>query len=328
LDDRQIMFDVPPGTGEGISQAFMVPDTSVNDDGKEVPNGKQRVGKQALHMVVDEGTGFTSMAGRAGTTIVATLASAWSGQALGNLNAAKETKRLIDGGRVRVCCVINMQTSKGHLLFTDDLTSVGFTGRLVFMSAHDPLAPLDAPAWPGPLEFPIPPSYGLTISVFDYDPAIITEIRQIRHAVLTQSVEIDKRRSQYLLLQCKVAAILAIWEGRRTVDLDDWALARQVTDTSSAVLQHLSQIHLANEEVSLVTAAERRLRVNATAITNTLAIGWKHKILTRLKQGPLPWKGLKDIVAGGEHREHLRAALNEMVGDGVVIHDGSSYRLR
>ena len=162
---------------------------------------------------------------RNGTTIIGTLASAWSGEALGNLNASKETRRVIEGGRVRVTGVINMQAENGHQLLTPQFLSVGLTGRILFATAHDPGAPVvgQQPAWPGELTWPELSSFDQAVAKFSYTPAMELEVRTERHGVLTRTRAIDKRRSQAVLLRCKVAAVLAYWDGRADVSDDDSA---------------------------------------------------------------------------------------------------------
>jgi Bifunctional DNA primase/polymerase, N-terminal len=263
--DPLIDFEQKVGSGEGIAEFFLVPELRPDDEsGKLKPTGRRVVGKQALFMSVDEGTGFTNQAGRKGTTIVATLASAWSGESLGQLNAAAETRRLVQGGRVRICAVINMQDSNAYKLYTDDLESVGFTGRLLFASAHDASAPAAMPEWPGRLTFPVWPT-GLVNKFFTYDASIVDEIRSTRHAILTKRLVIDRRQSQYLLLRCKVAAILASWEDRLAISVDDWALATEVVSMSANLLTNLDHYHRNHQHVTAVTATAQRKIVDREA---------------------------------------------------------------
>ena len=303
-----------------------------DDDGKLKATGKRVIGKQALFMNVDEGTGFTNQAGRKGTTIIATLASAWSGESLGQLNAADETRRLVRGGRVRICAVINMQDTNGYKLYAEDLESVGFTGRLMFASAHDPSAPPpdEAPEWPGRLHWPIRGGSSMSNVYFTYDPAIVAEIKGTRHGILTRRVQIERRQSQYLLLRCKVAALLAVLDGRLQITVDDWALATEAITCSAAVLSNLDAVHSKQARVTAVSAASFKMEVTHEAESmhvRHLKIGWQAKLIERLrKRGPLPWKGLKDIV-DDTRRNDLRACLEAMVEDGVVAHDGARYRL-
>lgn len=257
--DPMIDFEQKVGSGEGIAEFFLVPELREDEDGKLKPTGRRVVGKQALFMNVDEGTGFTNQAARRGTTIISTLASAWSGESLGQLNANSETRRLVQGGRVRICAVINMQDSNGFKLYADDLESVGFTGRLLFATAHDDEAPAVRPSWPGRLGFPVWPG-GISNKFFSYDPPIVDEIHSTRHAILTRKMQIDRRQSQYLLLRCKVAALLAMWEDRMTVTVSDWALATDVIGASARVLSHLDLVRsLTLHDLAVTTATSRKV---------------------------------------------------------------------
>jgi hypothetical protein len=250
---------------------------------------------------------------------------------LGQLNAAAENRRLVHGGKVRVCAVINMQDSNGYKLYSDDLESVGFTGRLLFASAHDPNAPEvgDEPEWPGSLTWPIKAAGGTSNVYYSYAPEIVREIKTTRRGILTKSVQIARRESQYLLLRCKVAAILATWDGRLFVSVDDWQIATQIIDMSAAILSNLDAVRSKQLTVSAVTAAEFKMDVAAQALSlhvRHLAVGWRPKVLARLKLGPLPWKGLKDVVSS-EYRSDLRAVVNEMVAEGLLVLNGSNYEI-
>lgn len=331
--DPSIDFDQKVGSGEGIAEFFLVPELAFDDDGKAKPTGRRVIGKQALFMNVDEGTGFTSQAGRKGTTIIATLASAWSGEGIGQLNASDETRRLIRGGRVRICAVINMQDSNGYKLYTDDLESVGFTGRLMFATAHDPAAPTpdDAPQWPGELCWPVRAANLSGPVFFTYAPEIVAEIKMTRHGILTRRVRIERRQSQYLLLRCKVAALLAVLDGRLHVTVEDWRLATVAITCSASVLGNLDRVHSAQLEVTAVTAAAFKMKVAESAEAqhrNRLAVGWKPRVLDRLRsRGPQPWKGLKDLV-DQTRRSDLRLVVNEMVAEGILELTDGTYRIR
>ena len=314
--DPLIDFEQKVGSGEGIAEFFLVPELRPDDDGKLKATGKRVIGKQALFMNVDEGTGFTSQAGRKGTTIIATLASAWSGESLGQLNAADETRRLVRGGRVRICAVINMQDSNGYKLYSDELESVGFTGRLMFASAHDPSAPKDAPEWPGRLVWPIRGGSATGNVYFTYATSIVDEIKTTRHGILTGRVQIERRQSQYLLFRCKVAALLAVLDGRLDVSDDDWKLATEAITCSSAVLGHLDAVRSKQVHVTAVTAASFKMEVATEAETvhlRRLAVGWKTRVLDELRnKGPQPWKGLKGLVRA-DRRAMFRSIVDEMV---------------
>lgn len=323
----QIMMDLPIGSGEGIAQAFMVPEYAEDDNGKRTTTGRQVVGRQALHLVVDEGTAFVNQAERNGTTIVATLASAWSGQALGNLNASKETRRLIAGGRVRVTAVVNMQAENGHMLFTPQLESVGLTGRILFASAHDPAAPAEElPKWPGELTWPALSVIDQASGTFRYADEIVTEIRAERHGVLTRRKAINKRRSQVLLLRCKVAAVLAYWEGRLDVTVDDWRLAGQILETSGAVLRHLEDVkrlHDLNEDNRRAHARGIGDAIAETAKERRLIAELSTRIVARVPDEGIGRGVLERALTSKATRHRFEPALELAVANGyLTVADG------
>jgi hypothetical protein len=77
-NDKMILSDQSPGSGEGLIQAFL--DQEVNDKGKKAGPFSYKFSEvRAVHLTADEGTGLHEQAGRSGTTIMQTLCSAWSG---------------------------------------------------------------------------------------------------------------------------------------------------------------------------------------------------------------------------------------------------------
>lgn len=332
-DNNPIMFDAPIGSGEGIAQFFMIPEKKPNEDGKLKLTGRQVVGRQALHLVIDEGTAFVAQTQRRGTTIIGTLASAWSGSPLGALNADKETRRVISGGKVRVCVVINMQAVNGYKLFAEELESVGFTGRIVFASAHDPTAPpVDAlPDWPGPINWTAPPGFTVGTVELTYDDEIVQEIRRTRHGVLTGAVVVDKRRSQYGLLRCKVAGLFALWDERHHINVEDWELAGQLLDTSTAVLDHLAKLHATHEATQRTTRAQ--LRGQAEAISESeqerhAIAEMAQRILNRIPAGNegVGRADLRRAVANSKTRHRFDPAVDRLVADGYVTLDEGRIR--
>lgn len=242
-DVDDVMLDYPLGSGEGLVQSFFVPDVD-EESGK--PNGKQKVGKRALHFDIDEAMSLIGQAGRSGAIIVPTLCSAWSGKTLGQANADASRRRIIPAGKVRISCCMNMQASNGWRLFEDDIRAMGFPGRILFASAHDPHGTADA-TWEGSIPFPLLPAQNLLPTVLRYDPSITTEIKDRRLGVLNSTVMIDAAKSQHLLLQCKVAGLFALQDGRIDITLEDWSLAATLIDVSARTLDHMSHIKSQHE---------------------------------------------------------------------------------
>jgi hypothetical protein len=328
-DERVYMFDMPIGSGEGIAQAFMVPERKEDENGKEKFTGRQIVGKQALHFVVDESTGLVAQAQRKGTTIIPTLLSAWSGQTLGQLNASAETRRIVEGGRCRVAAVMNMQSSNAWMLFTEEMTTLGLTSRMLFANAHDPAAPDDDDLeWPGTLSFAVPVAVGRTQHV-TYDDAIARQLIAERRAVLRGGVG-DKATGHTSLLRCKVASILAVWEGRQHVTVDDWALAGMVVGTSARVLAHLDQlraVQVRNNREAAAAARGESEHVAETAKERRAIDDLSKRIIARVPPEGVGRRELMKALTSSSTRHRFEPALERAIESGRVrIDDGRLFQ--
>jgi len=314
--NEQVMMDYPIGSGEGLVQSFFVPEK----DGEGKLTGRQIVGKQGIHFSIDEGMALINQAARQGTTIIPTLTSAWSGMALGQANADPSRRRIIEGGRVRVAGVLNMQASNGWRLFEEQMAAMGFPGRIVFATAHDPTATGEPIEMPGPIRFPMLPIIGTGV-VLTYDPTISSEVSGRRLGVLTGEVAIDHQRSHELLARCKVASLLALQEDRRHVSESDWTIAGQIMESSGYVLDHLAAVkrhgdvtrrHSAamaqgEKEIIVEDVKERRGIARMTATiedkvrTNSIAVG-----------------KLRKAVSAASTRHRFEAALDLAIQKGAV----------
>lgn len=319
-DDGLVSFDIPLGSGEGIPQWFMVDE--VGEDGKRT--GKQVVGKTACHFVVDEATAFVATGQRKGATVAQTLTSAWSGSTLGQANADASTRRIIAGGRVRVCAALSMQSTNAHMLFSDELRALGFAGRLLFARAEDPGATLDGVEEVPVRAFPNLALFGAEHTVLEYDPAITAEIRAHRLGSLRMETDVDKTASQHLLLRCKIAGVLALHDGRRSVDTDDWTLAGTILSTSVAVQASLAELHRSHIERQRVTSATARGEAEAVVedVKERRAIAaLSDRIVQRVIEGPddglAPGK-LARALTSSATRHRFAPAIERAVHDGRI----------
>ena len=234
--DQGVRWDLPLGSGEGIPQAYMVP--KVDDNGKATK--EQVVGFRAAHFIVDEGVAMAKQGGRSGATVIPTINSAITGEGLGQVNASAETRRIIPAGTVRFACVMNIQEENAHLVFSQEMVSIGFTGRLIFAKAGDPTAPDEPPDWPEIVlpRLPIIAS-GVTLT---YHPDIVAEIDAARLAILRLNTGEGTGDSHAMLLRCKISSLLALIDGRRNVELSDWAIAGALIDNSAGVFRSLEAL--------------------------------------------------------------------------------------
>ena len=323
-DRKDVLLDLPIGSGEGLVQSFLVPEI---DPDTNKPTGKQIVGLNAVHFTVDEGTALMEQSKRQGTTIVQTLCSAWSGRALGQANASAETRRIIEPRRVRVSAVINIQTANGYLLLADHIAAVGLPQRMLFTNAEDPHLPDPLPEWPGKLPFRTPPSIqgGMEMTV---DAEIVQELRKHRREVVTGKVSDGPLDGHLGLVQLKVAALFAIADGRLEISLDDWKLAATLRNSSVAIRDQLvaakQQDDRRRRQAALVGAMEDQAHAN-DAMTRKLINEAHVTIVTALERhGPVKRKALKEKLRP-RHRatEVLTPALEELLALGrIKLADG------
>lgn len=326
FDERKVLMDMPVGSGEGLIDAYYRTIMEEDEDGKK--QAVRRVWRTGMFMTCDEGNAFISVQGRKGVTIVETMNSAWSGETLGQTNTGGDGGRfrLIPAGQVRFSAVLNMQASNAHKLFDENLTVVGFPGRLLFAPAQDPEATLDGPPWPGPVELPRWPSYGSSV-VLTYDPAIHQEIKE---RILAQSRgEQDARRSQSIVGQCKVAAIFAMLDDRTAISIADWSLAADVLGRSSEFLAYLEKLRadhvradshrrseLRGEMEAVAESAKERAQMGRTA----------DRILAILSEGPLPGAQISKRLSA-QARPHRDGALEHLRQLGKVALDGERWKI-
>lgn len=319
------------GSGEGLIQAFLKRETDP-ETGKEIRGGAWVPGDvQAVLLVADEGTILAEMMKRNGTTILQTLCSAWSGQMLGQLNAAESTNRYLPAKRGRVATVINIQTAKGHELLVDD--AIGLPARMTFGHAHDPNLP-DAdkiPKWPGRLVLPVPPSITGSISYVEYAPEICDEVVERHLAIARKKVEVPVLDQHLGLQRLKLAGLFALMDERKVVNGDDWALAGIVVESSQAVRQLIVDSKVAADRDRLFTQgvaqAYRDQAAEDTKERQKIA-RLRDTIIAKIPPEGIARNALRKMVCSSETKHRFEPALEAAVRDGkVVVQDDGLIRL-
>lgn len=321
-----IIADIPPGSGEGITELFF---ELVNE---ETPEGKtrkiKRQTKTAALIYLDEGQALAEMGNRKGATLLPTLRSAWSGAVIGQSNATTETHRVLKAHSYRLNVIIGFQLEHAAPLIAD--AAGGTPQRFIYATAIDPTIPDNAPEWPGPLQITPPPTiqHGHEI---DFHPDIRQTIRQKALATTRGQTTPNELDSHIDLLRMKIAAILGILDERHNVNLQDWELAGQILTTSNAVRtwiiehnHHLQQqreqafaIKLANREaIANQTHTERALRSGARSIAKAI-----HKTDT-----PLTTNQLRQTLAS---RTRNLVPITDIIAHAVdqqwIIQDGDRW---
>jgi hypothetical protein len=253
------------GSGEGLAELFMGTVEEEGDGGKKVKVRRQV--RYNAFVYGDEGQALTAMMERRGATLPEAIRRAWTGGALGQANASAERTRVIHAGAYRIGLVIGFQPELAGQLLAD--ATAGTPQRFLWAWATDPTIPDEPPEWPGPLEVPEVPGSVIeehTVDVRGHrrrrmtvSTAITAEIRQDaleRSRGVRQGDELDSHQPLHLL---KVAAALAILDGRLSIDDEDWALAKTVWHTSC----HVRSVVVASVQARSIV--EEQARVDAYA---------------------------------------------------------------
>jgi hypothetical protein len=168
---------------------------------------------------------------------------------------------------------------------------------------------------------------------------ITDELYDTEHAKNTGSLSADHPlrdpfRSQHPVLKVKVAALLALLEGRRNVTPDDWRLAQIVIDTSDRVRIYLQAL-AAGKAAAAREAAERSEhalewhREHArTSVREAAATASDQRLAARVaswvhEDGPASLAAFRRRVAGRE-RAGFEAAVEYAVLIGWVVIDTSA----
>jgi hypothetical protein len=298
IDRKDVVADIPPGSGEGLIELYfeLVPEEQADGKTRKV----KRQTKTGALIYLDEGQALAEMGNRKGATLLPTLRSAWSGAVIGQSNATQETHRVLKAHTYRMAIVIGFQLEYAAALISDQ--AGGTPQRFVFASATDPHIPDTPPEWPGTLTITPPPTFPGGTHI-NFHPDIVHDIYQRAKAITKGEHTPDPLDSHADLVRMKISALLAILDKRPEVNPDDWELAGQILTTSNHVRQHVITynqhqqhqqenayaLRLARREiVAGETAEERALLSGARSVANKA-----HKA-----QQPVTRKDLATAISG------------------------------
>jgi hypothetical protein len=270
------VYDVRPGSGEGLVEAYL--DFVDEDTGKDKTKRVKRQVRNNAHIYVDEGAVLAAFSMRSGNTTLATMRSMWSGESVGQDNARDETKRRLPKGSYTLGMVVALQEELAEPLLSD--APAGTPQRFGWARTTDPSIPEPGsqPEWPGALgwtspelgqsqmfvERAIPPGD----QMMGVDEAVQREIKQTDYARATGQVQADTLDAHAGLVRLRIAALLALLDGGRLdVDADDWRLAGVVLSASDRVRAHAQAAVAVAQEAHSRHRGERRGIEDAAAET-------------------------------------------------------------
>lgn len=313
------------GTGEGLAEVFY--GTVHRETGEVDRKGEpktEKVRAQVRHNVffyVDEGEALTKMGERAGSTIGPALRTAWTGATLGQCNAREETTRIVPRGTYSMGIVLGYQRETAGALLAD--AGAGTPQRFLWCYATDPNTPDRPVRYPGQLQVPLDGDLSPGTGLIEFAQEIKDELWARKVARVRGEVEDAELDSHEPLMRAKVAALLAILDGRRVVCDDDWDLSATIWDVSCNVRDDL----LAYGQRRAAEEAERRADTVREAAIRTEAekqqLGPRIERLARLLASKVAEAG--GLTRGAAYRSfagrdrHLFDAVSERaVAEGWV----------
>jgi 5S rRNA maturation endonuclease (ribonuclease M5) len=331
LDD-QLADQLPIGSGEGLVEILFGYVIEEEEDGT-----KKRVKRQIRYNAfayVDEGLVLTDIGQRAGSTLLPTLRTIWTGGTIGNTNASEERKRIVLAGLYSYGVIVALQeTAAGALL---DDAPAGTPQRFAWAHATDPTIPDTPPTWPGPLDW-TPPDPGelarietrgayirhrLTIA-----SEIATEIRGRDRGRARGQTRTDPLDAHEDLLRLKIAALLALLDQRLDVNAADWQLAGTLKDASDTVRARVvtTTTDEANRRESATAARHAGRAVAAdSAIEKNRILAAARKIARKIHDEPDRWIRREMQQAMRNYREVFDDALDHAIGEHWITEHAES----
>lgn len=246
IDPDKFKDGIPLGTGEGLAEAYMgtieretgeVHQRATGRHGKGDPVTERVRGqvRQNAFYYLDEGEALTKMMReRQGATIGQALRTAWIGGPLGQQNARDETTRLIRRRAYALGIVIGYQPHTVQDLLADG--GPGTPQRFLWSSATDPRLPLARPDAPRPFWLPLSDDNGRPVTGIITGPQWIADELWARRVDIVHGTEqVAELDSHVDLMRCKLAALLAVIDGRMEVVDEDWQLGGVIWATSCAI---------------------------------------------------------------------------------------------
>lgn len=302
----------PLGSGEGLCDAYMSAMRASEVPGAD-PDAKGTVYIQTEHNAffhADEGARVLEVGKRSGSSLLPTLRDAWSGGEFGQRNTTAGGKsRKVSGATIGAW--IGLQQPHAVELLTGANAVDGTLQRFLWWASSDPSIPDLAGPWPGPVPMAPHALNTTALTAIGVHPDITAELRARQVARARGSLVPAAGREQDDALRVRLSALLALLDGRASIELNDWALAMVVLDTSAA---HVARVRAAERDAQRAVESARissRLRQRAaerdddeqrfdTEVERIVA-----KIVGRLAGIPdgMPRVRLRDSIARRRHDE-------------------------
>ena len=330
LYKHPVIFDAPPGSGEGIGHLFggMVTD-------KETKQTDFQWTRRSVLIDAPEIDSLGAIGGRKGSTADSILRQAFSGETLGFSYAGQDKRMRIPGGQYRLTMMVGVQPERAAGLFAG--AGGGTPQRFLWLPAEDHR--IGDPD-PGDDEIPELAPYrpewwsdGHIIEVCEEARAEQLEERRRRgrRISVVPRGEVDEAwrlDSQAVYARTKVAAALAILDGHNHVTAEDWELSACVAAMSSLVRGGIVDV----VEAARLRDAERRgaergaeqvgAKSTVQEIDGSRIAETEQRVMRIIGEsdGETRHRDLVHRVSKAQ-RPYLQTALDSLVENGLITHE-------
>lgn len=324
LDVGHTFMTAPLGSGEGLSHMFM----------KETKQGPEQYNDAAI-VTVGEIDTLTALQKRQASTVMAQIRQAAMGEQLGFFYVDTAKRMMVPEHSYRLCLIAGIQPLRAGNLLED--ADGGTPQRFVWLPVTDPDAPDVAPPCPPPMEWESPPWHKIRGEhLGGHDRVVMDVCTTARdtiiaaHLARTRGHEGEALNGHALLTRLKVAAALALLQGRPDVTDDDWDLSGTVMTVSDRTRGGVVEV-LSNEagkrnrsqaeaEASRTIVVQERVHEAAVArVARTVK-----RVLARTGTA-MPQAKIRQGISNRD-RQHLEAALAALVLAGDVVEDHIEYQ--
>lgn len=226
------------GTGEGVARAFVRRVTGTDEITKQKVNRVEQHSFRAI-LFEDEWGRMVSVSKSRGGTIDAVLRTAWMSGHLGQANRSDETTLPVRKHSYRLAIVAGSQIEPAMDILSNDATGLGTSQRWLLFQARkaeqvEGLAAKPFPAWPLPERFTRDSALMRTSILGD------AEVRFKFNEYQAEEYDNPGREHQ-ALRTIKIAALVALLEGRTEIEGDDWNLALRIDAHSTRMKNRLME---------------------------------------------------------------------------------------
>lgn len=301
-----------PGSGEGIIHAYV----------KRTQGALDQHTTAVLFNVPEIDT-LAAVGSRQGSTVMPILRSGWSGEQIGTQTADISRRVHVADHAYRMCMVAGIQPGRAGSLLDD--ADGGTPQRFLWLPATDPGMPDVAPDAPTPQRLK---NLGqIVVNGFvDGRGLVAMTVCQTAKDTITEAHLARVRGDgealdgHALLTRLKVAAALAILEGRQDVTDEDWRISRTITRVSDAtrasVVAHRSAALAKSNEARAKGEAERQIIVSETVAEKAVA-KVARSVLRHLDGGEGTWAPLRKLLRSTD-RPYFEEAVDHLVKSGQI----------